>query len=737
MVFGKGLDPVPQAIVERQRAGYEAEQAELTARLAKEARREELMNTALQGIATQGMADILGRQKEARDWQRRQEEYDIKEEMLIRQEARAEERGIESAERKRMITLEEEMVKLAAQDEGEIKAQLSIEILSGIRSQASWNSQPLAAGGTNTASAIEATVKAIKNLDDQSEELTDPTTLANIRQARLNLSTTLKELNAEANTEQQLREEGQQVAKQAYARSGSKAGMLDRDRDALFGQDGWINKLAEARGRTITKLMAWRRAQYEALRIKQGGPELPEALRRNAAFEDESTNARLADKARKTQEAEDAPGAPATPRPGRRRRSQPGRLPEASGGSTTREKDFVSDVRHLLALNKLTGDDYTDPTPAVGDIEDRGGATDEDKGIIAEKIYRRLTDPTGAGRTVREALGYPDTYGAAAPLKAAVGEERKQSQAGIDAGLKRLISAHRVKGSTIKLAQESARQQGINDTLRFLMNDAVVKRLQEQGAKPTPSLVRDMWTRASGMFDVLHGDDVDAFVKANPRYKPAHKAIENSREWMSVIRAGKPVTIADVMGYAMIEDVANFMDTSKITDLAGTKPKHIRYIASDATNESTLPGVRLDTGTGAADVLATEAMQALKSLQDGKYALYSVAAGRANTGGRLGRSNPNYGHGKNGLRLSDVIDDASSMQEVADLYTEMMTRARKEGVTVTLPSGSRWRFSGGGEEVLVVSHQNYQAFRKAVRSRMMKRIAENKVYQTLVLMGRR
>ena len=78
MVFGKGLDAIPQALVEKQRAGYAAEQAELTAKLSREARREELMNAALQGIASQGMSDILGRQKEARDWGRKQEELSIK-----------------------------------------------------------------------------------------------------------------------------------------------------------------------------------------------------------------------------------------------------------------------------------------------------------------------------------------------------------------------------------------------------------------------------------------------------------------------------------------------------------------------------------------------------------------------------------------------------------------------------------------------------------------------------------
>ena len=174
------------------------------------------------------------------------------------------------------------------------------------------------------------------------------------------------------------------------------------------------------------------------------------------------------------------------------------------------------------------------------------------------------------------------------------------------------------------------------------------------------------------------------------------------------------------------------MDTHDIQVKAETPIRSVEVVSAGPEDLAPHPKLSPGTNIGAASMLEREALAALASLNDGPAALYAVAAGRANTGSRLGRASPNWGHGKNGLRLKEIVDDAVANNKITTLYSQMLARARKENLTVT-----RNKDSVDEQTVIMISWRNYMDFQRQVRSAMKSRISGNETYQTLVLMGRR
>lgn len=736
MVFGKGLDPIPQTLVQRQQAEILARENEKT----REARREETYDTMLQNIATQGMGDLLARQKEDRAWERKQSEYEIQEEITVRGEERAQERGLENAERARMVQIEEEMVKLSAMSDEAEEAKMAMEIVSGIRSQSAWASQPIASGGGNIQDEIDNLTKQIDRLDNTATNMS-------IKQGFQNDIIALKSQQAQMSS---LVRSGNEAFNTALARStnGSVSGMRREDRQNLFGSNGWVPRLAKANGVLRNNLMKLRQAQYNNLRTRRGGPELPEMLRRHAALQTESTGTEAENKVRnKNNERYRRPSR--GNRPGNRRPTTPTRiLPETSDTNLTEQKDARFDAINLSNLANETGNSayVAEQHIPLSDIGlGQTGAEEEVSRSPRERTRREiiiayasdLKNNTG----VRAASGYGAAPKASRGLAAVIQGERQDRQAVVKDQLAAKLQLHKLKGQVVKTVTDSARHNALDQTVRYLMQDPVVKAAQDHnnGLDIPQDILGSVGKHAVAVAQMygVNGTSLaedSGFIESNPQFKQAYNDLKEQEFW-----GGGRITIKDVMAYSHILQLADYLDTSGIESLANKRVLPVAGIEAtndaraphrDAGKVTRIPGMNPHTGKGASKILEQIAIDSVVAHRNGPAALYAVAAGRVNFGSPLGARDQDWGAGGNGAQLNRVVGDIMSDPDVSDAYKGMLSRARKDNKRMQDPDNPH-------QEIIYITKANYNAFYREVQPIMTNLLNDHGIFKMLVNLGRR
>lgn len=725
MVFGKGLDPIPQTLVQRQQAEILAREAER----AREARRAETYDTMLQNIATQGMGDLLARQKEDRAWERRQQEYEIQEGITIRGEERAQERGLENADRARMVQIEEEMVKLSAMSEEAEEAKMAMEIVSGIRSQSAWASQPIASGGGGIDDEIDRVTKQINRLDDTAAGQTQ----------KQNLENRLISLTSQKAQMQSLVQGSQQAYNAAIARSsnGSVSGMKREDRKALFGANGWVSQLAKANAKLRNNLMRLRQAQYNSLRARRGGPELPEVLRRHAALQTESAGVNAENNER------NKPRPPSrTRRPGRKRKQPPTRvLPETSDDFTAAQRDARNDAINLSNLSQQTGNtayvaEQYAPEPYIGWGETapeeetiRGPRERTRKEIVISYAYDLKNNAV-----VRNASGYGPAPRASSALRGVIQGERQDRQAVIKEQLAAKLQLHKLKGQAVQTVTDAARNNAMETTLRYLMQDPVVKAAQghNEGLEIPQNILGQIGNHAVRIAEVYGVDgnslaENSDFIKDNPQYANDLKALRKQRFW-----GDSRISIKDVMAYSHIRQLADYLDTSGIEGLANEKILPVAAIEGETKDNvvERLQGQNPHTGRGAAKIVEQIAIDSIVAHRNGPAALYAVAAGRVNYGSPLGARSQDWGAGGNGMQLNKIVSNIMNHQEVTDAYKAMLSRARKEGKLMQDPDNPE-------QKIIYITKENYNDFYREVQPIMTSLLDRNDTFKMLVNLGRR